>query len=506
MAGVMDHALLGNAEMYEADRLAIAGGIPGIDLMERAGLACALAIARRWRAGRVSVLCGPGNNGGDGFVIARHLAARGWQVTLGLLGARDALRGDAALAAAKWDGPVAALAPALIRSGDLIVDAMFGAGLTRPLEGVALEVIRAVREGGNPVCAVDVPSGVHGDTGAVLGGPLRRSAGEASAMQADLTVTFFRRKPGHLLLPGRALCGDIHTADIGAPDAVLESIAPKTFANAPGLWALLFPRRAQDGHKYTHGHAVVAGGGLAVTGATRLAAYGALRIGAGLVTVAAPPDAFSTYAASLTAVMNRKADGAAGLDAMLADERLNVVLLGPGLGVGEATREKVTVARKHGRPVVLDADALTSYTDAPEDLFNIIDETCVLTPHEGEFLRLFPDLKPADKLTRARAAAQRAGAVIVLKGADTVIAAPDGRAAINENAPPWLATAGSGDVLAGFVLGLLAQGMPTFEAACAAVWCHGACANVVGRGLIAEDLAPAMPAVFRKLVRQMGVQ
>ncbi|MCK9993824.1 MAG: ADP-dependent NAD(P)H-hydrate dehydratase / NAD(P)H-hydrate epimerase [Alphaproteobacteria bacterium] len=494
MTGLMDHALLGNAEMYEADRLAIAGGIPGIDLMERAGLACALAIARRWRTGRVSVLCGPGNNGGDGFVIARHLAARGWQVRLGLLGARDALRGDAALAAALWDGPVVGLSPALIRPGDLIVDAMFGAGLTRPLEGVALAVIRAVRAGGNPVCAVDVPSGVHGDTGAVLGG----------AMQAELTVTFFRRKPGHLLLPGRSLCGAVHTADIGTPDAVLESIAPKTFANAPGLWAAQFPRRAQDGHKYTHGHAVVAGGGLAVTGATRLAAYGALRIGAGLVTVAAPPDALSTYAASLTAVMNRKADGAAGLDAMLADERLNVVLLGPGLGVGEATRDKVAVARKHGRPVVLDADGLTSYAGAPRDLFKLIDENCILTPHEGEFLRLFPDLRPADKLTRARAAAQRAGAVIVHKGADTVIAAPDGRAAINENAPPWLATAGSGDVLAGFVLGLLAQGMPALEAACAAVWCHGACANVVGRGLIAEDLAPAMPAVFRQLAAHIG--
>ncbi|MEQ1890001.1 MAG: NAD(P)H-hydrate dehydratase, partial [Alphaproteobacteria bacterium] len=251
-------------------------------------------------------------------------------------------------------------------------------------------------------------------------------------------------------------------------------------------------------------HAVVAGGGLAVTGATRLASYAALRIGAGLVTVAAPPEAFATYAASLTAVMNRKVDGAAGLDAMLADRRLNAVLLGPGLGVGAETRDKVAVALEHGRRVVLDADALTSYADNPEQLFNLINEDCVLTPHEGEFFRLFPDLTAGasgmDKLARARCAAERSGAVIVLKGADTVIAAPDGRAAINENAPPWLATAGSGDVLAGFVLGLLAQGMPAFEAACAAVWCHGACGNEVGRGLIAEDLAPAMPEVFRRLV------
>ncbi len=489
--------LLTNAEMYEADRLAIAGGIAGIDLMERAGAACALAVCARWpAAGPVCVLCGPGNNGGDGFVIARVLAAQGWQVTLGLLGDAAALKGDAALAAAKWQGPVLPLSGALIRPGDLVVDAMFGAGLARPLESVALEMIKIVRASGNPVCAVDVPSGVHGDSGQVAGG----------AMQADLTVTFFRRKPGHLLLPGRGLCGEVQVADIGTPVEVLDQIAPRTFANAPGLWAAQFPQPGADDHKYVRGHAVVAGGGLAVTGATRLAAYGALRIGAGLVTVAAPPDAFSTYAASLTAVMNRKVDGAAGLDAMLADKRMNAVLLGPGLGVGAATRDKVAVALGKGRGVVLDADALTSFADAPETLFNLLDKNCVLTPHDGEFFKLFPDLKSADKLARARAAAKRSGSVIILKGADTVIASPDGRAGINDNAPPWLATAGSGDVLAGFVLGLLAQGMPAFEAACAAVWCHGACGQTVGRGLIAEDLAPAMPTVFRQLAAQMGVQ
>ncbi len=494
MMAPQDTVLLSNAEMYEADRLAIAGGIPGIDLMEQAGLACALAIARRWPAGPVCVLCGPGNNGGDGFVIARLLAARGWRVTLGLLGDVASLKGDAALAAAKWEGQILPLSVGLIKPGDLIVDAMFGAGLARVMDGVALDVIHAVRVGGNPVCAVDVPSGVHGDSGAVLGG----------VMQAGLTVTFFRRKPGHLLLPGRVLCGEVQVADIGTPAAVLDAIAPQTFANAPALWAAQFPQPGADDHKYVRGHAVVAGGGIAVTGATRLAAYAALRIGAGLVTVAAPPDAFSTYAASLTAVMNRKADGAAGLDAMLTDKRLNAVLLGPGLGVGAAARDKVAVALGKGRGVVLDADALTSYADAPEDLFKLLDKNCVLTPHEGEFFRLFSDLKSGDKLARARTAANRSGSVIILKGADTVIAAPDGRAAINENAPPWLATAGSGDVLAGFVLGLLAQGMPAFEAACAAVWCHGACANAVGRGLIAEDLPPAMPAVFRQLATQIS--
>lgn len=486
---VRDAVLLGNAEMYEADRLAIAGGIPGINLMERAGLGAALAIVRRWPRGRVTVLCGPGNNGGDGFVAARLLAARGWPVSLALLGARAALKGDAQLAAAKWDGPVLPLSPGLIRPGDLIVDALFGAGLARPLEGLALEMIRAVRGSGNPVCAIDVPSGVHGDSGAVLGG----------ALQAGLTVTFFRRKPGHLLFPGRGLCGEVQVMDIGTPVGVLDRIAPKTFANEPALLREHFPRPGADDHKYVRGHAVVAGGGLACTGATRMAAYAALRMGAGLVSVAAPPDAFSVYAASLTAVMNRKADGAAGLDAMLEDARLNVVLLGPGLGVGQAARDKVAVARKRSRPVVLDADALTSYAENPAALFGMMDEHCVLTPHEGEFFRLFPDLKSEDKLTRARIAARRAGAVVILKGADTVIAAPDGRAAVNANAPPWLATAGSGDVLAGFVLGLLAQGMPGFNAACAAVWHHGQCAQLAGRGLIAEDLAPRLPEVFRQL-------
>ncbi|MEQ1890780.1 MAG: NAD(P)H-hydrate epimerase, partial [Alphaproteobacteria bacterium] len=243
----MDNALLGTAGMYEADRLAIAGGIPGIDLMERAGLACALAIVKRWPAGRVCVLCGPGNNGGDGFVIARVLAARGWPATLGLIGPAAALKGDAALAAARWDGAVAPLSAALIKPGELIVDAMFGAGLARPLDSVALAVIGAVRASGNPDCAIDVPSGVQGDSGAVLGG----------AMKADLTVTFFRRKPGHLLLPGRGLCGEVQVADIGTPAAVLDQIGPRAFANAPGLWSAQFPRPESGEHKYVRGHGVV---------------------------------------------------------------------------------------------------------------------------------------------------------------------------------------------------------------------------------------------------------
>lgn len=488
-----DMALLTVAQMYEADRLAIAGGIPGIDLMERAGAACADVISQHYPIGRVCVLCGPGNNGGDGFVIARLLRQRGWLVALGLLGHKADLQGDAALAAGKWDGPVTPLTPAMIQPGELIVDALFGAGLTRPVDGAALAVIQAVRAGGNSVIAIDVPSGVHGDTGAIMG----------DALSAALTVTFFRRKPGHLLMPGRVLCGEVICATIGTPEQVLDQIAPATFANGPDLWGTQFPRLEVDGHKYKRGHAVVAGGGLATTGATRMAAYAALRIGAGLVTVASPPDAFQTYAASLTAVMNRKIEGAEGLAALLEDPRFNAVLLGPGIGVGLATRDKVLAALSPKRRVVLDADALTSFEKSSAELFRSLHENCVLTPHEGEFIRLF-NLQNLDKLTRAREAARQAGAVVVLKGPDTIIAAPDGRAAINDNAPPWLATAGSGDVLAGFVLGLVSQGMPAFEAACAAVWCHGACAQAVGRGLIAEDLAGRMPEVFAALARQIG--
>jgi NAD(P)H-hydrate epimerase len=233
-----------------------------------------------------------------------------------------------------------------------------------------------------------------------------------------------------------------------------------------------------------------------------MGARGALRIGAGLVTVASPPDALAVNAAHLTAIMLTPFDGAGGLAQILSDRRKNAVLLGPALGVGAATRDLVAAALGSGASVVLDADALTSFEgDAPALARAIAAEnrTVVVTPHEGEFLRLFPALASGSKLERARAAAAESGAVVVLKGADTVIAAPDGRAAINDNSPPWLATAGAGDVLGGFVVGLLAQGMPGFDAACAAVWLHGDAAAKFGPGLIAPDLAEQLPAILRRL-------
>lgn len=476
--------LLTVAEMYRADSLAIAGGVPGPLLMENAGRAVADEIRRRWPPRPVVVLCGPGNNGGDGFVVARLLAADGWPVRLGLLGSREALKGDAAGAAAAWTGAVEPATPALLDGGPLVVDALFGAGLARPLDGVALDLVRAMD--GLTVVAVDVPSGVHGDSGAVMG----------AAPAAALTVTFFRPKPGHLLLPGRTRCGATVVADIGIPVAVLDDIRPRTFRNGPALWRDRYPWPRLDGHKYHRGHAVVLGGAV-MTGAARLAARAALRAGAGLVTVACPPEAFAVYAAGSPSLIVQPVDGD-GFAALLADGRKNAALLGPGAGGGAETRGRVLAALEAGKACVIDADAITAFAEQPDALLGRLDSRCLLTPHEGEFARLFGAVN-GTKLERARAAAARSGAVVLLKGPDTVIAAPDGRAAINANAPPELATAGAGDVLAGLALGLMAQGMDAFDAGCAAAWLHGEAAAAFGPGLIAEDLAEALPQVLARL-------
>ncbi len=485
--------LLSTAEMYRADAAATAGGVPGATLMDNAGRAVATAIQARFDARPVVVLCGPGNNGGDGFVAAGYLAAAGWPVRLALLGAQEKLKGDAAHHARLWRGEIASLTPEclpdLLDGAGLVVDALFGAGLVRPLEGAARAAVLAVRAAGLPTIAVDVPSGLSGDSGAALGDAVSRAA---------LTVTFFRKKPGHLLLPGRSLCGEVTVADIGIPDAVLDGIDPRTFGNAPPLWAEAYPWRGSDSHKYDFGHAVVLGGAV-MTGAGRLAAQAALRVGAGLVTVACPREALPIYALSGASLITAPVDTDREFDTLLADPRRNAVLIGPGLGVGEAARDRALAALGAGKSVVLDADALSAFRGRPEALFEAVAGACVLTPHEGEFTRLFPGRK-GDKLTRAREAARTCGAVVVLKGADTVIAAPDGRAAINANAPPALATAGTGDVLAGLTLGLLAQGMAGFEAACAAAWLHGEAGRDLGPGLIAEDLPTALPAVLRRLV------
>jgi len=478
----MTHELLTNAEMSRADAFAVAHGVPSLTLMENAGRAAADAIAVRFKPCAVTVLCGPGNNGGDGFVVARLLDEFGFIVRV----AHDAEpKGDAAAMSDQWKGTRVALEPEALDGAKLVVDGLFGAGLSRPLEGAAAQVVEALND--LPVVAIDIPSGISGDTGQPLGGVY---------VKAALTVTFFRKKPGHLLLPGRALCGETVVADIGIP---AEAANTQLRENAPALWN--FPWPQLEGHKYSRGHCVVVSGPAHATGAARLAARAALRVGAGLVSVASPPDAVAVNAANLTAIMIKVFDGAARLGALLSDKRLNTVALGPGLGVGKDTRELVTTVLKSGAGVVLDADAITSFQDEPQTLFSLLDDRCVLTPHEGEFERLFPGLldRSASKLEAARAAAAQALAVVVLKGADTVIAAPSGKAVINANAPPFLATAGAGDVLAGLIAGLLAQGMPAFDAACAGTWLHGEAARLFGPGLIAEDLPEMLPKVLGQL-------
>ena len=478
-------ALLDVNQMGEADRLTVVAGTPSNLLMENAGGSVAQAIIKRWSARPVTIMCGPGNNGGDGFVTARHLVEAGWSVRLALLGAREGLKGEAHHHAERWSGAVEPLTPAALEGAELVVDAIFGAGLSRALEGPAEETLAAAAQKGTPIVAIDVPSGVMGDTGEVLG-----------AVAVVLTVTFFRKKPGHLLLPGRLLCGEVIVTDIGTPPSVLDTIMPKTFENDPALWLAHLPRPKSGGNKYSRGHALISGG-YPMTGAARMAARAAARAGAGLTTIAVTEIALPIYAAALTSIMVRPIAAPADFDRLLEDRRISAFLIGPGAGVGEETRSRALAMLGSGRATLLDADAITSFQDDPEALDRAIVDACVVTPHEGEFKRVFD--ASGDKLQRTRAAARRSGAIIVLKGADTVIAAPDGRAIINANAPPTLATAGSGDVLSGIVVGLLAQGMEPFLAAAAAVWLHGAAAVAFGPGLIAEDLPDLLPSVFRRL-------
>lgn len=478
--------LLTPQQMASADEAAVAAGVRSIDLMETAGQAVAAVVQRHWPKGRVVVLCGPGNNGGDGFVAARHLHAKGWPVRLALLGSLDQLAPDAAHHAALWKEAIAPFTADVLQGASVVIDALFGAGLSRPIEGAAFEMLSAVEQSGVPVCAVDVPSGLDGATGQVLG----------KAVAARHTVTFFRKKPGHVLLPGRQLCGQITLADIGIPPEVVEGMDELAFENESALWRDMFPWPRIDDHKYARGHVLVVGGEI-MTGAARLSALAAARAGAGLVTIAAPAPVWPVYAAALTSVMVQPLDDASNLTDILADARKNVLVVGPGAGVSEATRQHVLAALATGRGVVLDADAITSFGPAPQTLFSAIKGPCVLTPHEGEYSRLF--VGQGSKLDRARQAARQTGAVVLLKGPDTVIAAPDGRAVINSNAPASLATAGTGDVLTGFIAGLMAQGMAPFLAACAASWLHGEAARQFGPGLVSEDLPQMLPRVLRRL-------
>lgn len=483
----MNCIVLTVAQMNAADRLTMAAGTPGSLLMQRAGEAVVRELVRRWTPRPVAVLCGPGNNGGDGFVVALRLAQSGWTVRVALLGQIDGLRGDAQHHAQRWTGSVEPLTPRVIDDAELVVDCLFGSGLSRRLDSQVTDTLTCATRRGIPIIAVDVPSGVMGDSGEDLG-----------AAAAVCTVTFATKKPAHLLLPGRDLCGDIVVADIGIPQAVLDSLSIDTWENTPGLWREKLPQLHAVGNKYSRGHALLYGG-YPMTGAARMAARAAARIGAGLTTIAVPDKAFAIYASALTSIMVQPLSQDQDFAGLLKDPRYTAFSIGPGAGLSDATRERALALLQTGRPVVLDADAISVFSSRADELFQAIRGPCVITPHDGEFKRIFDT--SGDKLTRARRAAHRSGAVVVLKGADTVIAAPDGRAIINGNAPATLATAGSGDVLGGIILGLLAQGMDAFAAAAAGVWMHGASAAEFGPGLLAEDLPDLLPGVLKRLAQ-----
>ena len=486
-----EFALLSCAEMAKADALAIAAGSYGTELMEAAGRAVVAAISDHYRPQAVIVVCGPGNNGGDGFVVARLLKAAGWPVRVALFGTPDQLKGDAAWAARLWKGPVGDLATVPLSGRPLIVDALFGAGLNRPIEGAAAALIGRINAERLTVVSVDIPSGVNGDSGEVMG----------TAFTAALTVTFFRAKLGHYSAEGLARCGSLRVADIGISGKVLDQVVPRAWRNDPLQWAMLLRRDGSNINKYSRGHLTVLGGA-AATGAARLAALAARRVGAGLVTIASPRDAMAIYQGAEPGNLVAEAEDYEAFAHLLADERRNAFVIGPGSGVNDRTRGSVLAALAARRAVVLDADALTAFAEQPASLFASIAGPVLMTPHEGEFRRLFPDLAGlSSKVERAKQAAERSKATVLLKGADTVIAAPDGRAVINGHATSGLATAGSGDVLAGMAGGLMAQGLAPMAAGAAAAWLHGEAAYRFRRpGLIAEDLPGMIPEALERAI------
>lgn len=485
MTDRLSELLLTPAEMAAVDAAAAESGIDSYALMTSAGAAVAAAAMRLYPGAlRFAVLCGPGNNGGDGYVAARFLAESGAVAAVYQLGDPARLKGDAERACCEWTGDIEPLEAYEPEAGDVVIDALFGAGLSRDVPGEVEEIISAVRWADLPVIAVDLPSGIDGATGEILG----------AAFTATQTITFMTRKPGHLLMPGRELCGTLDVIDIGIPARIVRAHAGSGIAeNTPAEWAHLLPLARLETHKYKRGHLVVFSGSAGKTGAARMSAISGLKAGAGLVTIAAPPEALAENGAHLTAVMLREIAGVGQLEEWLEDDRLQTFVLGPGFGIGEQARDYT--AALSDRRLVLDADGITSFRQEPKRLFDLFtggEPRLVLTPHDGEFARLFPDIA-ADtslgKIGKAQMAAKRANAAIVFKGADTVIASPDGRALINTNAPVWLATAGSGDVLAGIIGAHLAQGLPAFEAAAIGVYLHSLAGQRAGKGLTAEDLA-----------------
>lgn len=480
--------LLTPKQMALADNLSIQSGISGIELMQNAGDVLYDAFCAHFHdVGNVLIVCGVGNNGGDGFVLAERINKSGIKVSVCIIGNASHISGDARLAFDLLPASVPRVQvprPQQPHWGqyDLIVDGLFGAGLARDITGAYADVVAAINTSPAKVFAIDLPSGINGETGQVSG----------CAVEADLTVTFFRKKPGHILFPGQAHCGQVIVGQIGILENVLDEIAPNIFHNLPQLWTELLPAPKLMGHKYSRGHTLAISGPIEKSGAIRLAAQAALRIGSGLVTIAASADTLSVHAARTDVLMLAPMNTPEQLVDLLKDPRLNSICIGPGLDSDENTRELVLAILDHDISVVLDAGALSAFSDAPQVLHKAInarDSNTVLTPHDGEFNRIFPTLKlTSSKLQKAQLAAEMIGATVILKGPDTVIADGGGKAAISDNGSPWLATAGSGDVLSGMIAGLLAQGMPAFEGSCAAVWFHGEASQIIGAGLISSDL------------------
>ncbi len=488
----MADEILTTSQMARADGHAIDQGVSGATLMEAAGEATARAIAARWSPRPVLALCGPGDNGGDGFVAARRLAERGWPVRVAAMKPVGELSGDARRAGEAWNGPVETLDAGAIKEAGLVIDALFGAGLARPLEGEAArcaEACEAFRAIGGVVVAADTPSGVHGD----------RAISDGPAFSADLTVTFHRFKPAHVLHPGRAACGELVLAEIGIPPSWADDAAPCAALNTPARWSL--PSATAGDHKHRRGRLAVLAGPAGKTGAARLAGQAGLIGGAGLVTLLAPGSSYLEAAiASPAAVMTAKLSQPEAISADLDALRADAAVIGPGAGAGDALRERVMQALSHRRALVLDADVFTAFAETPQTLFDALHADCILTPHQGEFDRLFHGVREGadNKIEAAREAAKASRSVVVFKGPDTVIAAPDGRVSVNIHADPALATAGTGDVLAGLAGAFLARGLDAFEAACAAVWIHGEAGRRMGEGATAHDLLARAPGAFQE--------
>ncbi len=489
------HLLLSAQQSRDLDAAAIKSGVSGNSLMETAGHAVADVITDYIgtpleAGGTVIILCGPGNNGGDGFVVARHLDEWGYPVSLRCSVLPSKLKGDAKTAASKWRGAVEPMSSSGFEDAAVIVDCLFGTGINKPIEGELADIINAANRSEAFILAVDMPSGLCTDTGRPLG----------VCIEAGATVTFNFKKPGHAIVPGRYLCGgnsNIHTVDIGVPDKILSTVTSSESENLPTLWGSDFPFSGPQTHKYGRGHMLVLGGKEPTLGASRLASLAGLRVGAGLVTLAAPSETYPVQASALMDIMVRRFDSAFGFIGIVNDPRIKAVLVGPGAGRGEKTVELVKQVGGKNKALVLDADALASLVGRSDIITELKSPEVVLTPHEGEFSKLFPDLPYSeDRVAAVRAAAKRTNTVVVLKGVSTIVACPDGRACIATNAPSWLSVGGTGDVLSGLICGLITQGMPSFEAASAGVWLHGEAGLVAGRGLIASDLLDVIPRVL----------